>query len=219
MLQNRLTSDCSGSNVRGRACPDLVPKARLALARALKPLRQVGSRLGLIALIALPLSVASPSPLFSQEGRPEAGRDPRRGVETDERRRDDTARQDDWRRNAAEVAGRRTDITVKRNSEEYRDANRLSAEISAQRSAEAKFDQKIKGQMDARGWNEKEIRDLIKSEPVGLSVDTRNGKNDTATVYGKHGEYVVLNDRTKEIVQISDKKNPSWKDDSRIHWK
>jgi hypothetical protein len=177
-------------------------------------------RLGLIALIALPLSAALlPQPLFSQDaGRPEAGRDPRRGVETDERRRQDDARRDERGRNAAEAIGRRSDITTRRNSE-FRDANALGADIAAQRSAEAKFSDKINAQMTARGWSEKDVRDLLKTEPVGMSIDGRNGKTDSASVYGKHGEYVVINDRTKEIVQISDKKDPRWKDDSRIHWR
>ncbi|MBZ9048180.1 hypothetical protein H5T11_26845, partial [Escherichia coli] len=43
-------------------------------------------------------------------------------------------------------------------------------------------------------------------------------RNDPATVYGSPGKYVVVNDRTGEVTQISDKTDPGWVDDSRIQW-
>ena len=62
---------------------------------------------------------------------------------------------------------------------------------------------------------------------TGTSFDKRSpkktppdylGRNDPATVYGSPGKYVVVNDRTGEVTQISDKKDPGWVDDSRIQW-
>ncbi|MEK8413926.1 colicin E5-related ribonuclease, partial [Escherichia coli] len=46
----------------------------------------------------------------------------------------------------------------------------------------------------------------------------RAPRNDPATVYGSPGKYVVVNDRTGEVTQISDKTDPGWVDDSRIQW-
>lgn len=93
-------------------------------------------------------------------------------------------------------------------------------------SSEIKIENKVKGQMGVRGWTEQDIKDTVAKGPTGKSVDKRKpqntddkqGRNDTATVYGKPGEYVVVNDRTGEVVQVSDKKIKGWVDDSRIQW-
>ncbi|HCC5748407.1 MULTISPECIES: colicin E5-related ribonuclease [Gammaproteobacteria] len=95
------------------------------------------------------------------------------------------------------------------------------------KTPELKFDKKIKDQMTGRGWSEQNVKDTVAHGPKGKSVDKRSpkktppdylGRNDPATVYGKPGEYVVVNDRTGEVVQVSDKKDPEWADDSRIQW-
>ena len=87
------------------------------------------------------------------------------------------------------------------------------------------IDGKIKEDMEKRGWTEQEINDLVSGAPAGTSVDKRGAgktpdgqpRNDTATVYGEPGSYVVVNDRTGEVVQVSDKNN-DWVDDGRIKW-
>lgn len=94
-------------------------------------------------------------------------------------------------------------------------------------SSEIKIDGKIKDQIRGRGWTEQDIKDAVAKGASGKSVDKRSpkktppdylGRNDPATVYGEPGEYVVVNDRTGEVVQVSDKKDPNWADDSRIQW-
>ena len=86
---------------------------------------------------------------------------------------------------------------------------------------------RILGQLEARGWTEQEVLELIKTKPIGSSIDHRTprktsdqrARHDTATVYGsKDGGHVVVNDRTGEVVHISDKNDPDWKPDSRIIW-
>ncbi|MDI2113978.1 colicin E5-related ribonuclease, partial [Commensalibacter nepenthis] len=87
-------------------------------------------------------------------------------------------------------------------------------------------DDKIKGQMGDRGWTDADIDAAIAAGPKGTSTDNRSpkktddklGRNDPATVYGKPGSYVVINDRTGEVTQVSDKIRPGWTDDSRIQW-
>jgi hypothetical protein len=78
-----------------------------------------------------------------------------------------------------------------------------------------------------RGWTEKDIKDVVAKGPKGISVDKRGpsktppdflGRNDDATVYGEPGKYVVINDRTREVAQVSDKTDPDWVDDGRIFW-
>lgn len=86
---------------------------------------------------------------------------------------------------------------------------------------------RIAGQLEARGWTEQEVLDLIKTRPAGRSTDQRTrhktddrrARRDTATVYGSPlGGHVVVNDRTGEVVHISDRNDPFWKPDSRIIW-
>ena len=88
------------------------------------------------------------------------------------------------------------------------------------------IDPKIRGQMKDRGWTDQDIEDLVAKGPTGTSMDNRSGaktsdgvkRNDTATVYGSPGNYVVINDRTNEVVQVSDKIDQEWTDDGRINW-
>ena len=83
-----------------------------------------------------------------------------------------------------------------------------------------KIDDKIAGQLGERGWTEEGIRDLTKTEPSGTSVDNTGGRNDPATVYGtKDGGHVVVNDKTGNVTQVSDRNDSDWKPDRRIEWK
>ena len=76
------------------------------------------------------------------------------------------------------------------------------------------------GQLGARGWTEEGVRDLTKKDPSRTSVDNTGDRNDPATVYGtRDGGHVVVNDKTGNVTQVSDKKDPEWKPDSRIRWK
>ncbi|NHZ95633.1 colicin E5-related ribonuclease [Massilia sp. CCM 8734] len=86
---------------------------------------------------------------------------------------------------------------------------------------------RILRQLADRGWTEQEVVDVIETEPIGRSIDhrtpqktgDRQARRDTATVYGsKDGGHVVVNDRTGEVVHVSDKNDPYWKPDSRIIW-
>ncbi len=84
----------------------------------------------------------------------------------------------------------------------------------------------MKGQLSGRGWTEQEVRDLAKAEPTGKSTDNRGGRktpdgqkrNDTATVYGLKADHIIVNDRTREVTQISDKLDPKWNPDNCIKW-
>ncbi len=90
-----------------------------------------------------------------------------------------------------------------------------------------KIDDKIQGQLGDRGWTEGDVQDATKRPPAGTTNDTRRpskttdglGRNDPASVYGDKDGYVVVNDRTREVVQVSDRKLGSgWIPDSRIKW-
>ncbi len=89
------------------------------------------------------------------------------------------------------------------------------------------IDKKIYDQLNERGWTAQDIRDAVNRPPIGTSVDKRSAskapdgisRNDTATVYGSKEGYIVINDRTGEIVQLGDKTpGNGWSPDSRIKW-
>ncbi|WLD94482.1 hypothetical protein MOJ78_06230 [Alkalihalobacillus sp. AL-G] len=70
--------------------------------------------------------------------------------------------------------------------------------------------------MGKRGWNDKLIdKTLNKPYRTVETRDTRwtkNGKlDDPATAYiRKDGSYVVRNDKTGDIVHVSDRNDPNW---------
>ncbi|MEJ5082329.1 colicin E5-related ribonuclease [Ochrobactrum sp. MYb379] len=88
------------------------------------------------------------------------------------------------------------------------------------------IDPKISGQLAPRGWTVKDVFSAVVGLPVGSTFDNRTAaktpdgllRNDTATVYGSKAGYIVVNDRTGEIVQVSGKNDPNWIPDSRIKW-
>ena len=85
------------------------------------------------------------------------------------------------------------------------------------RGAAVHIDRKIAAQLTARGWTEHEIRAAVDRGPIGRSIDHTGGRSDPASVYGsKQDGYVVVNDRTRRVVQISDRTDPGWVPDSRI---
>ncbi|RZI25020.1 hypothetical protein EUX58_12655, partial [Pseudomonas sp. 770NI] len=88
------------------------------------------------------------------------------------------------------------------------------------------IDSKIKVQIPERGWTEQDIISITSKEHAGESRDNRrasktpdgNPRNDRALVYGSPGKYVIVNSRTREVIQISDVSGKPWIDDSRIKW-
>ena len=85
------------------------------------------------------------------------------------------------------------------------------------------IDDHIERDLGRRGWTEEGVRDLTTTDPTGTSIDNRTvdgeRRNDPATVYGPRDGYVVVNDRTGEVVQIADKTDADWTPDGRIIWK
>jgi len=107
------------------------------------------------------------------------------------------------------------------------DAWRQDGTVLWNQSSDVLIDDKIAAQLKDRGWTEQEVQDLAGGEPAGTATDNRQpnktpdgqGRIDAASVYGTPDAHIVVNDRTREIVQVSDKTNPGWVPDSRIHWK
>ncbi len=77
---------------------------------------------------------------------------------------------------------------------------------------------KIQRQMGKRGWTDSEVEDTI-TNPA-RTVPTRDTRHlpgggrmdDPATAYMRSdGSYVVRNDKTGDVVQVSNRNDPNWK--------
>ena len=77
---------------------------------------------------------------------------------------------------------------------------------------------KIRKQMATRGWTLTEIEEVL-SHPT-RTIATRDTRylldgarmDDPATAYVRQdGHYVVRNDRTSDIIQVSNRRDPAWK--------
>lgn len=77
------------------------------------------------------------------------------------------------------------------------------------------FSEKIAGQMPKRGWTVDSIRDLVKNPALSRSspsiIHHANG-NPVTYFYRPDGHYVVIDDITGEVVQVSDTFDAGWID-------
>lgn len=89
------------------------------------------------------------------------------------------------------------------------------------RDKDVVFSERIADQMEQRGWNSDDVRDVVSAGRTVASADKRGpGKtpdgvqrDDSATVFGDQRGYVFVNDRTREVVQVSDRNDKSWATD------
>lgn len=88
---------------------------------------------------------------------------------------------------------------------------------------EIKISEKIKKQAQKRGWTQDSIEEAINSpSTTKRTTDKRHlpsggQNNEPATqYYTKDGHYVVRNDKTGDIVQVSDRNNPNWRDPNQL---
>lgn len=81
------------------------------------------------------------------------------------------------------------------------------------------IDKKIRGKMAKRGWTDESIDEVLRDPVETIEVrdvrhhPTGGGRNDEpATAYlAADGHYVVRNDVTGDIVQVTDRNKPDWK--------
>lgn len=75
---------------------------------------------------------------------------------------------------------------------------------------------KIQRQMSSRAWSATDIDETLNS-PVATRAATNKATGNPATAYfRKDGSYVVRDNRTGDIVQVSDRTDPSWVPDRTI---
>jgi RHS repeat-associated protein len=73
---------------------------------------------------------------------------------------------------------------------------------------------KISKQMAARGWNQSKIDQTLNAGVTGRAKNRATGNS--ASVYGDKQGYIVVDDITRDIIQISDRKSLDWLPDPSI---
>lgn len=75
--------------------------------------------------------------------------------------------------------------------------------------SDTKSEQKLSNQMDQRGWTRDSVKETV-NNPYTTRTSVNKATGNSATVYyNQQGGYVIVDDTTKAIVQISDNINPS----------
>ncbi len=73
--------------------------------------------------------------------------------------------------------------------------------------------------MNKRGWDDAKISYAINNGKQGVSINMANQAECTAYRYpGTNNQYVVIENGTRSIVQLSDLNDPGWIPDPRIIW-
>ena len=97
------------------------------------------------------------------------------------------------------------------------DAAEVGASVAAEGGADEvnlSFSQKILDQLGPRDWTQDTVDETVKDPAQTHNVwdYTASGGRQAATAYVRSdGAYVVVNDSTGEVVQVSDGTNPDWK--------
>ena len=83
--------------------------------------------------------------------------------------------------------------------------------------SDTKSAQKLTNQMNQRGWTENSVRNTVNS-PYAIRASINKATGNSATVYyTKKGSYIIIDDVTNAIVQVSDNISPStWIPDTGI---
>jgi len=80
-----------------------------------------------------------------------------------------------------------------------------------------KSSNKLNNQMNSRGWTKESVKDTIDNPYTTRKSINLATKNSATVYYTKQGSYVIVDDVSNEIVQVSNNINPSaWNPDSNI---
>ena len=78
------------------------------------------------------------------------------------------------------------------------------------------FPDKIRRQMGSRGWSKDSVRDTVNNPHTMRASRNKANGNPATAYYRADGSYVVVDDITGEVVQVSDRTKPRWFPDSEI---
>lgn len=118
--------------------------------------------------------------------------------------------------NASQLTKFVTDLPGK-GTNAYAAQDPMSPKIHFVMGSGTKSYQKLNHQMNARGWTEQSVWDTVVSPYTTRNSTNRATGNPATVYYTKEGSYVIVDDVTKEIVQVSDNIKPStWAPDQSI---
>ncbi|MCL6457767.1 MAG: hypothetical protein K6T85_07155 [Gorillibacterium sp.] len=82
--------------------------------------------------------------------------------------------------------------------------------------SEAKSSQKLQRQMDARRWTNDSVKGTVSDYYTTRSATNRATGNPATVYYNKDGSYIIVDNVTNELVQVSNKIDSNWTPDSSI---
>ena len=75
---------------------------------------------------------------------------------------------------------------------------------------------KISNQMASRGWTERSVRRTV-NNPYTTRVSVNHATGNRATAFfNSDGSHVIIDNRTRAVVQVSDRFDPAWAPDRNI---
>ena len=82
-------------------------------------------------------------------------------------------------------------------------------------SSDLQLSPKIEKQMRKRGWTKEDIQKTVDNpHQTARAIDRTSGDEPATAYFDENGNYVVVNDHTGNVVQVSDKIDPDWQRDS-----
>lgn len=81
---------------------------------------------------------------------------------------------------------------------------------------ETKSQTKLANEMAKRGWTKKDVQGTVDNPHTTRDSTNKANGNDATAYYNEDGSYVVVDDETNEVIQVSDKNDPNWIPDSSI---
>ena len=82
--------------------------------------------------------------------------------------------------------------------------------------SEAKSALKLQNQMDARGRAQTSVKETVAESFTTRASTNATNKNPATAYFNLDGSYVVVDNLTHEVVQVSNRLDPNWIPDARI---
>ena len=82
--------------------------------------------------------------------------------------------------------------------------------------SDTKTETKLSNQMNKRGWTKESVQNTVDSPYTTSPSKNLATQNSATAYYNKDGSYVILDDVTNEVVQISNCNDPNWVPDTNI---
>lgn len=76
--------------------------------------------------------------------------------------------------------------------------------------------EKISNQMEGRGWTQQDIDKLYGNPFTTRAAANKANGNPATAYYDEQGNYVSVDNVTKQVIQVSNKNDPEWYPDSSI---